>query len=144
MTENDNTNKRRMTWKEAALLAREISEEMLEREDISREREAAPQLKIVVMVQYYDGWSGILKVPVTLDLKAALNEFKETRYKNDKFDNLSDEWWEIHDAQTEALRLAGYQGWDFNSQFNEWLCKEKGCEKVDYEVFLVDSWKYED
>lgn len=142
MSENDSTNKRRMTWKEAALLAHEISQEMVERENISREKEAGPQFRTVLTTQYYDGWSGILKVPATLDLKAALDEFVETHYKNDVFDNLSDKWWSLHDSQTEALRLIGYEGWDFNSQFNEWLCKEKNCEKVEYETFSTDSWKY--
>ena len=138
-----------ISYKEAIRLANKIHEDMEHDRKESERRDYeylyGPNMHNVLMINGYDGWRGMLEVPVELNLSEALEEFRSKYFANIPYDNLNDEWWNTHLKQVEDLKSTeGFAGYDFESLFIDWLCREKKCEKIEFETFNIDSWKQYD
>ncbi len=93
----------------------------------------------VFFTRPYEGWAGFLEVPSELDLKSAFQEYKSTHFHNTvNNEEYSDEWWDVHFAQENVLREQGIDGWDAETLFLGWLCKNKGCTEHVLETYCID------
>lgn len=96
------------------------------------------------LVQPYEGWAGFVDAPEFLDLKAAQIEFRNKYYSNPHAAH-QDEWYEQSEKNTDTLKAMGLDGWDYDSLFISWLCKEKACVAPHIESLLVyETDRYDD
>lgn len=99
-------------------------------------------MKTVFIVQKWEGWVGFIEVVDDLDLKISHDEFMETHFPDFMNDDMADDYSDKWLVWRDEVKSQGYQLADLDEMFIEWLLKEKGAKKVNYETFIVDEWKY--